>query len=116
MLISSLLAWHELDKSACAKGKSPKRSRAVQGLSLFEANGCLDCHAVGKNGYKVGVRLDGIGKRRDRRFLLEHLRNPEEHVKQNSAAFNGDPSMMPNPNLSEKEVQLIVDYLITLNH
>jgi len=114
LFLALLVAWHELDKRACAKEKPPQRSRTVQGKSLFIANGCLDCHTVGKKGCEEGVQLDDVGKRRTREFLKEHLRDPESHVKKNKDAFHGDPSLMPNPNLSEKEVQLIVDYLVTL--
>jgi cytochrome c2 len=110
----SSFAWHEPGKIACAKEKSSQPSRISQGRSLFNANGCLDCHALNKKGCADGVVLDDVGKRRSKKFLQEHLRNPEEHVKQNKSAFQGDPSVMPNPNLSEKEIQLIVDYLVSL--
>lgn len=114
LIASAFLTWHGLDQTAYAKKKLPQPSRPLQGRSLFNANGCLDCHVVGTSGCNDGVRLDGVGKRRTRLFLKDHLRNPEEHVKQNKDAFHGDPSLMPNPNLSEQEVRLIVDYLVTL--
>ena len=99
-----------------AKEKVSVKSRVQQGKSLFNANGCLDCHKVAKKGYPDGISLDDIGRRRTREFLRSHLRDPEAHVKDNMSAFHGDPNMMPNPNLSEKEVKLVVDYLLTLRH
>jgi hypothetical protein len=115
LILALLLACCALDKTASAKEKS-SWSKIRRGRSLLDANGCLDCHSIRKEGYKDGVSLDGVGTRRTRQFLKDHLRDPEAHVNQNKSAFHGDPSIMPNPNLSEKEVRLIVDYLFTLKH
>lgn len=102
-------------KTVIRKSKSEKRrSRKAMGASLFKANGCGDCHWAAGYGDKEGVVLDGISKRRSRQFIVSHLRNPEEHVEKNAKAFKGDPNLMPDPNLSDREIGLIADYLITL--
>jgi len=41
---------------------------------------CLRCHRVGDGGGEVGPRLDGIGSRRDRAYLLESLREPSARI------------------------------------
>lgn len=100
----------------CTQVDAKEKQSSNRGKALFSDNGCLDCHRVKSGGCKEGVSLDGIAKRRTRAFLKEHLRDPETHVRKNQGAFHGDPSLMPNPNLSEKEIGLIVDYLMTLKH
>ncbi len=106
--------WHGAAQTVSAKGKPNTIKKVANGKGLFQANGCLDCHSVGGKGCESGVKLDGIGKRRNRKFLEEQLRDPDSHVQKNKDEFHGDPSLMANPNLTEKEIQLLVDYLQTL--
>ena len=87
------------------------RKRIELGEVLYKMQGCSDCHLFRGAGCKDGVVLDTVRKNRDRKFVLAHLRNPEEHVAKNPEKYEGAPSVMPFPNLSEREVQLITDYL-----
>lgn len=96
---------------AAAGSKIANKTRIAKGKKLFAMNGCFDCHRIGSKGCDEGVSLDGLGKRRSRSFVLAHLRDPEAHVARNKQAFRGEPNLMPTPNLSEKEIKLIVDYL-----
>src|SRR6185369_15396951 len=96
--------------SADCKGTASvnlKRERR-EGQMLFKANGCFDCHSINGQGSTEGVSLSSVGLRRNRKFLEEQLKDPEEHVKKNSKAFNGAPNLMTNPNLTPKEIKVIV--------
>ena len=44
------------------------------------AVGCLRCHQIGGAGGAVGPRLDGIGARKDRRYLLESIVHPDAKI------------------------------------
>ncbi|MGD9682243.1 MAG: c-type cytochrome [Candidatus Obscuribacterales bacterium] len=103
-------------------GKKPQKmslkEKVAAGRSLYMANGCADCHyiesAAPDSGCVDGEPLDGIGARRSREFVEEHLADPEEHVSKNYKVFSSEPNMMPHPNLSKEEVGLITDYLFSL--
>ena len=60
------------------EGGEPRR-----GQELFfhrAAVECVRCHRVGAVGGEVGPRLDGIGARRDRAYLLESIRAPNARI------------------------------------
>lgn len=99
---------------APSKSNSKSNSNAVKGKQLYLSNGCMDCHSIDGRGCTEGVSLSSVGLRRDAEFLKEQLLDPEKHVEKNRKAFNSEPNMMTNPNLTPKEVDLIVDYLQTL--
>ena len=90
------------------------KSAVQQGAVLFRANGCYDCHSINGRGSCEGVSLSNIGLKRDRNFLNAQLKDPEEHVRKNKKAFDSEPNLMPNPNLSATEISLIVTYLQSL--
>jgi quinoprotein glucose dehydrogenase len=58
---------------------------ATEGRKIFleraEAS-CLRCHQVGGNGGEVGPRLDGIGGRQPREYILESLIEPNAKIAQ----------------------------------
>jgi mono/diheme cytochrome c family protein len=85
-----------------------------EGAALFRANGCFDCHSIDGRGSTEGVSLSSVGLRRDREFLAQQLQDPEEHVRKNKKAFNSEPNLMTNPNLSRQEINQIVTYLQSL--
>lgn len=114
IFIAFLLFCMASEQIAFAGSRSQAKARIARGRKLLGMNGCLDCHRAGGKGFAEGVPLDGLRKRRTRAFVLSHLRDPEGHVERNKKAFHGDPNLMPNPNLSEAEIKLIVDYLLRL--
>jgi hypothetical protein len=74
----------------------------------------MDCHSINGQGCTEGVSLSSVGLRRDADFLKQQLIDPDKHVEKNKKAFNSEPNLMSNPNLSPREVDLIVTYLQTL--
>ncbi len=107
---------HAASKKGVTKPESkPLRSQNLKiGKSLVESEGCLDCHRIAGGGLKDGISLDGIGAKRSARFIRNQLSDPEAHVEKNKAAFDGDPNLMPKPNLSRKQIAAIVEYLLSL--
>lgn len=101
------------NKSAKPNSKEQLK-RIERGKALFLANQCLDCHLVAGKGCDEGFVLDDISKRRTTEFVREHLNDPEQHVARNAKAFEGNPNLMPAPNLSKAEINDVVAYLMSL--
>lgn len=66
---------------------------------------CLACHAVGGKGGNVGPALDGVGARRDAKYLNQWLRDPQS-LKVGA--------LMPKLPLSDADVEALVKYLSEL--
>jgi mono/diheme cytochrome c family protein len=117
-LIGLLLLVHSssITPSSANKSKTTQKptSNVARGKALFLANGCMDCHSINGQGCTEGVSLSSVGLRRDADFLKQQLIDPDKHVEKNKKAFNSEPNLMTNPDLSPKEVDLIVTYLQTL--
>lgn len=126
ILLISLLLPLQLFDVAVAKetkkgAKKPDQAAAralkkkiEEGKTLYRLNGCADCHSINNKGCKSGVPLDGLSKTRSLEFIKEHLKDPEEHVKKNAAAYENSPNMMPDMNLSSEEIGSISEYLHSL--
>jgi len=113
MIVCSLTVL--LNESSAKTGQTRRINQdVVKGKILFRANGCFDCHSVNGQGCTEGVSLSSVGLRRDATFLKQQLLDPEKHVEKYKKAFNSEPNLMTNPNLSSKETDLIVSYLRTL--
>lgn len=102
------------DKKETRAEKKARKKRIKQGRTLYKMNGCNDCHRVKGKGCKRGIPLDGIGRKRSRKFIEGHLVDPEEHVKKNSVAYANAPNMMPDMNLGKDEINAIAEYLFSL--
>ena len=90
-------------------GDPPAANTAsVRGQKLFETAGCMSCHTVDGKGGKVGPNLSNeADKGKSREWLTTQIENPRAHDPQTiMPAFN---------NLSEEQVNDLVDYLMTLS-
>jgi cytochrome c oxidase cbb3-type subunit 2 len=86
------------------------------GEELFLTLGCIHCHTVAK-GRLVGPDLSGIAGRRDRTWLRRWLKDPPAMLAsddQARAMAREYPVPMPSLNLSEADVDQLVDYLTSL--
>jgi L-cysteine S-thiosulfotransferase len=94
--------------SACTKQDRAHGSSATEpaGAILFNER-CRDCHKIGKQGGETGpdLRPEG-GKPRSRTFLTQVIREP-------SSVFPGTV-MPPHRDLSGKQIESLVDYLVDL--
>lgn len=75
------------------------------GKKIYQERGCAACHVISGAGGKVGPDLTTIGKDRDNEFLYKWLKNPQA-VK--------PATIMPNQNLTDKELKPLVKYLTSL--
>jgi len=75
------------------QGGSSERGRAL----FFDhpAAQCLRCHQVAAAGGTVGPKLEGIGKLRDRLYLLESIIQPNRHYAEGFQPAPGALSAMP---------------------
>jgi len=89
-------------------------AQAEQGKTIFQQK-CAACHSVG-GGNIVGPDLKGVSERRDRQWLVQFISAPDKMISR------GDPIalqllkqfnniQMPNPGLSEAEVDDVIAYL-----
>jgi mono/diheme cytochrome c family protein len=86
-----------------------------EGERVFLQAGCPRCHTVGR-GRMIGPDLSGVRRRRSQEWLRRWLTDPprmlqDEKVK---AEFMDFPVPMPNLALSEREVELLLQYLTSL--
>ncbi|GAB4138833.1 MAG: c-type cytochrome [Planctomycetota bacterium] len=58
----------------CMEGGDPEGGRRV--FSAFEATRCTRCHSIRGEGGDAGPKLDDVGERRDRAYLLQALVDP----------------------------------------
>jgi ubiquinol-cytochrome c reductase cytochrome b subunit len=79
----------------------------LPGAKLFTSVGCSACHRINGTGGSAGPQITGDTlKGRDRRWLVEQIRNPRSH---------NPNSIMPSfTTLPEGQVNELVDYLLTL--
>ncbi len=103
-------AWAKKMKAVQA---APATATAQQGQEIFKKS-CLGCHAVAGEGGKLGPNLTNYADRMRVAGILEN--NPE-----NLAKWLKDPQQvkpgnnMPNLNLSDDQVNALVEYMSTLS-
>jgi cytochrome c oxidase subunit 2 len=104
---------------AAAVGGAAVTGDANAGKTLFQSKGCIACHTAagvqGANG-TIGPNLNGIGDAAKRPKLADGAANTPEHIKE----WLKDPqklkpgTMMPNLQLSDKEIDDLTALLLTL--
>ncbi len=76
------------------------------GEAIYKAQGCSACHTIAGVGGKVGPDLSMVGKKRDKEWIEEQLRDPKSHNPQ---------SIMPSfSKLSPKDLDDLAAYLAGL--
>jgi mono/diheme cytochrome c family protein len=80
-------------------------SPIAAGKKLYDNLGCGNCHQIKGQGGAAGPKLDGTGKRRDIKFLVQKLKNPK---------FNNPQSIMPPMGKPDKDVQAVAAYMMSL--
>ncbi len=81
---------------------------AEDGKKAFEAKKCISCHSLGSEKgamAKLGGPLDGIGAKRDAAWLRAYLTDPKTQIPN---------ARMPKQNLNDKELDELVQYLLTV--
>ncbi len=81
---------------------------AEDGKKVFETKKCIACHSLGAEKgamAKLGGPLDGVGAKRDAAWLKAYLADPKSQIPN---------AKMPKQNLSEKEIDDLVQYMQTI--
>lgn len=78
-----------------------------RGKRLFEENGCIACHILGKGGGYVGPQLNDVGSRLKSGWIFKWLLNPQ--------LYKPD-TIEPNYGFSEDEARALSAYLSSLKH
>jgi putative heme-binding domain-containing protein len=88
-----------------ARGKKP--------FFTHQIAGCFRCHKVDGQGGIIAPALDGIGGKKDAKYLLESLIDPNAKI---AEGYVGKISPMPPMNLLLKdgEIRDVLQYLTTL--
>lgn len=81
------------------------RTPVTVGQALFNSYGCQSCHRIGSAGASTGPDLTLVGFRRSKEWLNVWMENPQ--------GWKPD-TKMPDPKLSPKNREAIVEYLSTL--
>ena len=92
---------------------APATESSRAGQKLYLDMGCASCHSIGGAGGQFGPKLDGIGARRGRRFIIGHVTNPQLHTEQFPGEHSGEPAM-PATSATPEQIEQIADYLMTL--
>lgn len=86
---------------------------AERGSDVFHyhrAAECLRCHVMDGVGGNVGPSLTGVGARRDRRYLLLSVAEPQAIVAKGFGTFSAMPAMKTV--LSKREMRDVVEFLV----
>jgi mono/diheme cytochrome c family protein len=111
LIVSILLA-------ACGGGESGGDANVEAGKDLFSQSvigsqaGCITCHSLSQGEVIVGPSMAGIGSRGDAAYIRESIVDP------NAVLVDGfSADTMPNVwagELTEEQIDQLVDYLLTL--
>jgi nitric oxide reductase subunit C len=74
--------------------------------ALVQQESCLECHALGGKGGKIGPRLEWIGGRRDAEYVARYLADP--------GAVSPGSGMPAYPNLTEGQRLMIGEFVVSL--
>jgi len=64
-----------------------RRGNPENGKTLFQERACATCHTVSGKGGHVGPDLKDVGRRLDRKGLLESIRYPSRNIKTNFETY-----------------------------
>lgn len=99
-------AYIEASCGKCHKEeKVPEAPVLTLGRELLQKNNCAGCHKLGEMTVDYAPRLDGIGAKTTRGWLVRWLKDPK--------AFRPD-TRMPDFKLGDDEAELLADFLMTL--
>lgn len=122
----SIVLWFSCFVGGCTYTK--KESTIVltdlaKGEALFKASNCISCHSItGENMYGpilnaiLNTKVEVIRNEQsywvtiDREYLIRSIENPEYEK-----PIDFQTRKMPKPDLSKNDIELITDYLISIN-
>ncbi|MCA9800370.1 MAG: cytochrome c [Cyanobacteria bacterium HKST-UBA02] len=94
-------------------GLAGQKKKEMPGRALVAQKGCLACHSLGGIGGSFAPALDGVGGRRTRESIDNHILGAEMVV-DGGGEYGNRGAVMPPSGLSRDEIEAIADYLETL--
>jgi nitric oxide reductase subunit C len=88
------------------EGALEEKPQTLLGKNVYNQYRCDLCHKIGGEGGTIGPDLTHIGSNKESPWLAKQIRNPKLH--------NPNTQMPPFPQISEGEIQALVDYLVSL--
>jgi len=86
----------------------PLGAGAEEGRKVFEAKKCITCHSLGEEKgtmAQLGGALEGVGGKREAAWLKGYLLDPKSQI---------PDAKMPKQTLTDKELEDLVEYLLSL--
>ena len=80
------------------------------GEEIYRREGCVSCHEIFGNGASYGPSLDGVGSKRSKLLLQRYMKAPWSGVSVKPYRLK----MPPYDHLSERDMNLLTDYLLAL--
>ena len=112
-------------EATCASCHDPRAlpagtaDKLVDGMKLYEERGCGGCHKLNGKGGQLGPVLDNVGLKTKHQFVRTNLKGSQtnwnwlaEHFRDPGGIVAG--SLMPSPGLSEKQVEALTVYMLSL--
>jgi ubiquinol-cytochrome c reductase cytochrome b subunit len=91
------------DKAVAAWQGAPQS--AVEGALIYQANDCATCHKLNGVGDDLGPPINGVGERRDRRWIEAHFADPSKLT---------PDSVMPSFKFEEKQLKRLTEYITSI--
>jgi nitric oxide reductase subunit C len=88
------------------EGALKEKPQTLLGKNVYNQYRCDLCHKIGGEGGAIGPDLTHIGSNKESPWLAKQIRDPKLH--------NPNTQMPPFPQISEGEIQALVDYLVSL--
>jgi len=105
VFVSALVLMVGVNLALVGERQRSTSYEASEGYRVIQRYGCLSCHKLAGKGSSVGPALDGVGSRRDRRWLEAWIRSP----------WSVKPgSRMPTLHLPPKDLRAVVNFLSAL--
>jgi nitric oxide reductase subunit C len=82
------------------------KPQTLSGKNVYNQYRCDLCHKIGGEGGAIGPDLTHIGSNKDSPWLAKQIRDPKSN--------KPDAQMPPFPQISEGEIQALVNYLVNL--
>jgi nitric oxide reductase subunit C len=103
-----ILGSFALSAFCLVAGTETAMAGAEDGKKLFAEKKCINCHSLGSEKgamAKLGGPLDAVGSKRDAAWLTGYFTDPKSQLPN---------AKMPNQKLTEKQVEDLVQYILTV--
>ncbi|MFB5660707.1 cytochrome c oxidase subunit II [Alteribacillus sp. HJP-4] len=107
-------AWVE-QMSAEEPAEPEEGSVAAEGRQVFEDQGCIGCHAIGGPGSAQGPALSNFGDREKIAGVIDYTPENLEDWIRDPQSFKQGNNMQAYPDMSDEDMDAIVEYLDSLN-